>query len=104
TKTEMGCTYTVNHTFNIGESPLPEINLEKPCPGTHVQLHPTGGTVFYFYADADLQELIHKGNHFIFENLNTDTVIYITSIDNLQESPPLAVPITLDNFADFTMS
>ena len=103
-KTEIGCTYNVSRSFKITPSPLPEISLEKLCPGDPVQIHPSGGTVFYFYADADLQELLYKGSSFTFEDLDTDTVIYITSVDSLQESLPLTVPIVLDNFADFTMS
>jgi subtilisin family serine protease/PKD repeat protein len=102
--TSKGCVYTAGHSYKIKPSPLPVLTLEKSCPGSNVQMAPSGGKVFCFYADADLQDLLHKGSDFTFENLYTDTIIYITNIDSLQESSVLATPIYVDNFADFTLS
>ncbi len=103
-ETDKSCTYNVNHTFSLVPGPAPSLSVEKPCPGGSIGIQPEGGEVFYFYADDELQNLLHKGSRFSFENLHTDTVIYITNVDSLQESEPLTVPILLDNFAGFTMS
>ena len=104
TETKNGCSYSVNHSFRIKPSPLPQVTIERPCPGENVQIIPAGGEVFNFYAGAGLQHLLHKGSRFAFENLYTDTIIYITNIDSLQESNVLTVPVYVDKFATFTQS
>ncbi len=100
----LACGYTQSKLVHIGNSPSPVIKSREYCPGSQVELVPTGGSIFYFYKDPSLNQILHKGKKFVIDNFQNDTIIYITNVDSLKESDAVSASVFLYKFADFSMS
>ncbi|MTI21447.1 PKD domain-containing protein, partial [Fulvivirga sp. RKSG066] len=94
-----GCRDTLIQTIVPKVSPAPGISSIQICKGESVNLTPENGSVFLFYNDESMDDILHKGTSFDLDNLNADTTFYITSIDSLVESSPTAVNIDVSNIA-----
>ncbi len=98
------CSQSVVRTIALGSSPLPLFEDVRVCRGEAVSLKPSNGNFFFFYRDAALTELLHKGSSYQIEDLQGEMTIYITGLDSLLESKATEVNVVLNRFADFSLS
>jgi len=94
TQSESGCETENTIHFDQTNSTIPQLEDFSTCPNTAVIIKPNNGEVFYFYADTERQQLLHKGKS-ITINPNKDTSIYISNADGLIESDLIKVDIEL---------
>lgn len=97
-----GCKDSAMATIEIKKSPPPI--FEKPiyyCNDHLAIVSPDDPGIFFFYADENLETLVHKGSSF--ETADFDH-LFVTSVENLMESDPVKVElINLDFHPDFRM-
>ena len=100
-----GCRDTLNQLITPSASPLPVLPDLETCTHTNVSINPNGGTYFHFYSDPNLSNLIGKGSRLSIPDLDRDTTIYITNVDNLTESDVLDFNIDVKDLnVDFSTS
>lgn len=95
----MGCSDSLQLTFQPEKSPIPQINDIMVCRNENILLKPENGTFFNFYADANLNTLLHKGKVFQAGTLDSTTQYFVTGMDSLLESEPADVTVEVDTFS-----
>jgi len=100
-----GCTNTVTKIFTPRISNTPTVSDLKVCPESQsFSITPGNGSIFYFYDDPGLNNLIHKGSSLSLNSIENSKSIYVTGIDSLIESPPQEVVISVSPIsANFTI-
>lgn len=100
-----GCQDSIMSTITPKVSPTPSVTDMNLCENQSATISPGNGSIFYFYADQQLNDLQQKGSAIQLDNLMSDTTIYITAVDSLLESPAAAVVIDISEInAAFTIS
>jgi len=83
--------------------PLPQVKNATVCAGSQVEMKPTGGSSYHFYADAAGHQLVGKGTSFTSPALSENTTYYVSNADSLFESSLVPLTITTATVtADFT--
>ncbi len=80
------------------KSPMPVVENMEVCANSNATIAPKGGTNFLFYSDASATSLIGSGTEMTFGPITKDTIVYITNIDSLKESDPVAVQVNIIAF------
>jgi len=93
-----GCVKSLVKNLSITESPDPIVNAIEICEPETVVIRPENGSIFYFYEDAQLQDLIHKGSFYETGLIDQRTSIFITGMDHLKESQAVEQIIDLTSF------
>jgi len=100
------CRDSLKQTFLPKISPAPEVtDSVELCVGETLSYIPTAGKLFAFYSDQTGSNLLKKGRSIDFQNVQSDSTIYVGSIDSLLLSE--LIPLTLDVSeikADFLLS
>ncbi|MEM6297187.1 MAG: PKD domain-containing protein, partial [Bacteroidota bacterium] len=101
----LGCTSERKAEFRVGKrAPIPILSSPRViCRDNETRLTPTGGTLFRFYEDDSLQNLIFEGGSYTFTpDADTPNLIFVTCVDSIIESYPLEVQLNQRNpFVDF---
>ncbi|UII24442.1 S8 family serine peptidase [Fulvivirga maritima] len=90
---ELGCYERSEAFITPTASARPALEDISLCNESSITISPSNGELFYFYNDAAQSQLIHKGNQFSFQNINKDTVLYVTGVDGLLESQASQIEI-----------
>ncbi|MDO1450594.1 S8 family serine peptidase [Rhodocytophaga aerolata] len=86
-------------------SPLPVITQVEVCKDDEATIIPQNGRNFNLYTSLPLTEPVATGSTFPLGKATTDSSYYITSIDSLYESEPVAVQVkALSHATSFNMS
>ena len=91
-----GCTDTLTMKITPSISAVPELEDLQVCKNSMVTLNPKGGTIFYFYDNADLENPIYKGNSMVISKLSETRSYFVTGMDELLESAATTVAIVVD--------
>ncbi len=95
----MGCPDSLTQNINLTKSLAPSIaDTILLCKYQGELIAPTDGNVFYFYSDADKDNLVHKGTSIYIENLSKDSMIYITNVSEFLESDVVSVLLQIIPF------
>ena len=101
----IGCYDSLKMLIKPALSANPQAGNIVYCPGTQVSVEPKNGNMFYFYDDEQLAHLIHKGRALTWNSLTGEKTVYVTGMDNLLESEPVAVNLSPTALkADFVFS
>jgi len=92
----MQCKDSVILAFQPAKSVQPEAITVNSCAEKTLTITPTVPGTYYFYADAAMNNLLHKGSQLRVDVSGNDSIIYYTAMDKLLESDPGT--ITIDNF------
>lgn len=99
-----GCRDSLMQIITPAFSSKPVLHNIEICKGESVAINPEG-SYYHFYSDASLTNLRAKGSYIQLDNIENDTIIYITNNADLKESEPLAQPINISDLkADFTIT
>ena len=90
---EKGCTDSLTKTITIEASPIPELSDISVCPFDDVILHPTEGSIFYFYDNPDLVSPVYKGRSLNLKEVSFPSTYYVTRLDGFAASAPKTVLI-----------
>jgi hypothetical protein len=94
--------------ISLNTSPLPELSSFSVCSNQSTTLRPNNGTVFRFYNGNPSEEgtlLISTGSSLTINDLQSPQTFYITCIDEVFESPSIAVNISISSHeTNFEMS
>lgn len=71
------------------------VNDTLICINETITIRPSGGDLFYFYNDASLNNVIHKGKIFQTDAIRSDTTFYVTNVDNLLEGQEATLNVAL---------
>ncbi len=93
------CKDTLVQHIEFKESSSPSISDITICAGSSAVIQPQGGHYFNFYADENKSTIVSRGSLLSTEPLYSDTIFYITSVDNLIESELVSVNIFVNNAA-----
>ena len=95
-KAAHGCYDTLAVEVVPAPSPLPGVSSLTVCKNAPFFIEPANGSIFFFYADAALQQLLHKGAVMTVPGIDGPVTYYVTGIDSLLESDAAMVEITPD--------
>ena len=99
-----GCMDSLVRVFVPGTSPAPFHDDIQVCRGEEVVLRPSNGSLFYFYADAGRNQLLHKGREYVSKPVEGGIDYFITSMDNWLEGSSRTVRVSVTALkADFSM-
>jgi hypothetical protein len=97
-----GCRDSITMHIAPSLSPLPEVDGQMLCHGSFADIQPENGQIFYFYSDQSMNDLLYKGKQYRYGPLNNSTTLYVTGMDDLAESDPVAVALDVSTLrADF---
>ncbi len=100
-----GCADEMTARITPSAGKAPEDDTLKLCRGMHADIAPASGEVFYYYDDAALVNLLHKGSVYNTGPLYETTRIYVTCMDSLAESPTAEILLNVSEVkADFSFS
>ena len=100
-----GCQANVEREIILSTSPKPQINSTGGCRGSIVCIRPQNDGLYYFYNDAEQQQLIRKGREYTTEALMENTILYVTNVSLGHESEATVVNLTVaEELASFTTS
>jgi len=88
-----GCKDSLNTVINFSTSPTPTVSFEQPCLNSDFTLTPGNGTVFGFYRDNALSDLIKKGKSLYFTNMKDSLSVYIVGLDSVLPSSSIKAHI-----------
>ncbi len=91
-----GCRDTLVTTISPEYSTSPILKDVEICKNTDVLIQPENGTLFYFYDDASMNSLLHKGTSLYIDNITKPVTYYATGVDGFLESASAAINISLD--------
>ena len=91
-----GCSDTLRTLITPKYSPEPMVEDVVLCEGSNYIIRPQNGSLYYFYDDMQLTNLLHKGSSIEIQELSEDRVYYVTCVDSLLESVSSSLALTLD--------
>ena len=94
----MGCMGASSLSLSPSKSVRPFFPNQIVCSGEEVLITPENGNVFSFFANETDLEAIHKGQEFLFTNIDNDTAIYVRGIDSLLESDAVRIDFIIEEF------
>ncbi|MEQ8471106.1 MAG: S8 family serine peptidase [Marinoscillum sp.] len=89
-----GCKDSTTQVITFQDSPIPTIDLGTFCYGDDAILNPSNGNIFGFYTDAELSQLILKGESLTVSQLEEETKVYVVGLDSILPSSPVEVVLT----------
>jgi len=93
---EEGCTDTLRMTISPQYSNQPILDDVIICKNSSYSIEPPSGTMFYFYDDLQLTNLLHKGHSWKIDDLSEDSEFFITNVDGLLESASASIKLLMD--------
>lgn len=87
------CRDSVIYAFEPKTSQMPADLAYKSCSNQSVSVRPANDQIYYFYSDAALTNMIHKGNTLDVEVFSNDSVLYYTAMDQYLESEPAMITV-----------
>ncbi len=91
--------------FGTFQENPPLIGEEVSCEGGMLEISPSNGSTFNFYADAGRQDTLGIGTSLLFGPVTSDSVIFVSSADSTYEGPLRKISIRfLEQIASFTTS
>lgn len=91
-----GCTDTLRMMITPEYSKQPELEDVLVCENSSYTIKPQNGSLFYFYDDQQLTNLLHKGSSWKIDNITQDVEYFVTGVDDLLESPSKTLKLVLD--------
>lgn len=103
-RSPLGCTASVTKTVQVIHiTPPPLVQDVRACPGQEVELRPSGPGPFRFYAVRPPAPVASTGATWRLGQVFEGRTVYVTQLDSLGESEPVAVNILVGRLsADFT--
>lgn len=98
------CSFSTSKVIVPSKSDAPGFAVHYICQNDKAVVDPLEGNVFYFYKDASLSNLIHKGRTLVVDGVKGSHIYYVTRMDGLKESAAVPVTVNISQFADFSMS
>ncbi|MCP4460384.1 MAG: S8 family serine peptidase [Cytophagales bacterium] len=92
------CTDIVSSTINFKASNVPIVSDLLICNGSDALIQPTNGSMFGFYSDDQLIDLISKGSILLITNVTEHETIYVVGLDEVIPSESIEVTIVLEDF------
>ncbi len=89
-----GCSDTITKSVELSPSDTPEVQEQVYCYGEDITLSPSNGSLFGFYLDAELNELIDKNSYTVIHSLTAPSTIYIVGLDSILPSEPIELLLT----------
>lgn len=91
--------------FGAFEENPPLISKQVSCEGGTLEVQPSGGTTFNFYADASKQDTLGIGTSLFFGPVTSDTVVFVSAADSTYEGPLRRIEVRfLEQIANFSAS
>ncbi len=94
----LGCMASVTNQITPVTSPTPTVSNQVVCKNTLVEISPGNGNIFRFYGDEALSQVLSMGNKMVIDSIQSDTTIYVTSMDSLIEGNFAELSISLVDF------
>lgn len=91
-----GCSDTIRTLIAPTQSTTPQDSQMEVCKNEPFTLAPTGGELFYFYSDQNLDKVVHKGKSYIVDKIDENTSYFVTNADKLLESAPAKIEVSLN--------
>jgi subtilisin family serine protease/PKD repeat protein len=82
-----GCSDSIALRVSVAASLQPGMEDIQVCRGSAAWLRPSNGTVFHFYGDAGMNQLLHKGREYRTPEVHGERTYYIAGMDQLLEGP-----------------
>jgi PKD repeat protein/subtilisin family serine protease len=103
-RSAVGCTASVTKPVQVIHlTPPPQVQDLQACPGQEVELRPGGPGPFRFYASRPPAPVVATGTTWRMGPVFESRKVYVTQLDSLGESEPVAVNILVGRLsADFT--
>lgn len=79
----------------IKTSPAPAVASYQTCLGSSVQIAPTGGTNFAFFADASGQQLLGSGQSYTLQGVQHNQQVYVACTDSVYSSALVPMPVEI---------
>ncbi len=102
---DIGCEEQLQQVLPLYKDALPQVQDLEVCKNDTPLIQPQAEGTYYYYADEQLEQLLHKGAFYQMESLTSTRTIYITNMTGGLESN--AVPLTIrlpEDLAAFTLS
>lgn len=93
------CTDVITEMIQFTSSAAPSVSPVMVCSGESTVLAPGNGTYFGFYADAELTQLLGKGEQLVLEDATEDETVYVVGLDNILPSAPVVATISIADFS-----
>jgi subtilisin family serine protease/PKD repeat protein len=100
-----GCSQQFSQQLPLVASAKPTVLNVLTCKGEMAVLEPQQEGVYYFYADAQRQNLLHKGRSYTAPAVTASQNLYVTSLNGGLESEAVRVSVNApEGFADFEVA
>ncbi|AHM59580.1 peptidase s8 and s53 subtilisin kexin sedolisin [Flammeovirgaceae bacterium 311] len=97
-----GCSQQFSQQLQLVASAKPVVLNVVTCKGAMAVLEPKQEGIYYFYADAQLQELLVKGRTYTVPALTASQTFYVTNLQGGLESEAVSVNVNApEGFATF---
>lgn len=93
-----GCVFTISDTVDREISAPVSIADFTICPGDDLIINAPSDSLYAFYADADLTQLIAKNTSLLIEDLISDTLLHVVNIGTLIPGKSKSVAVFVDEF------
>jgi subtilisin family serine protease/PKD repeat protein len=91
-----GCADTLTTVVKPSYSSMPDDDQIEVCKNAPFIVAPVGGDLFYFYADQNLTQRLHKGRTYPVEKADQSTTYFVTGVDQLLESSSAIIEVNVN--------
>jgi subtilisin family serine protease/PKD repeat protein len=91
-----GCTDTITTLLTPNYSTMPSLTNLEVCKDQQFTIRPEGESIFHFYADQQMTQLLHKGRSFSSPGISENTSYYVSNVDQLLESGSATILVSVN--------
>ncbi len=100
----VSCQKSITKTVNRVVQEVPELSFAYDCRNNQAGIVPKEGSVYYYYENKALDSVIYKGRCLLIDQVTYASTYYVTRMDGLKESAPVALKIGEELQVSFDMS
>ncbi len=92
------CAFEITEILSFEISEIPQIEYSGVCSGDFLEISPINGSLFGFYLDEKLTQLVSKSKTVQFETIIDSTTLYIVNLTSGFSSDPTVLNIEPENY------
>jgi len=92
------CSFEVSETLSFDQSEEPQIEYTGVCFGDFLEITPINGSLFGFYLDENLSQLVSKSRSIQYGSIIDSTTLYIVNLTTGLSSEPTVLIIEPENY------
>jgi hypothetical protein len=96
--TQNGCLFEISETLTFDVAEAPQIEYTGVCLGDFLEISPTNGSLFGFYSDENLTQLVSKSRSLLYESVLDSTTLYIVNLTTGFTSEITVLQIEPENY------